>query len=56
MILHVEKECGRHGSVMHRHEHEAVTGWIIELCVLTIQVVALSLLAEVCLANNKCQR
>ena len=35
---------------MHRHEHEAGAGHIIELCVLTIQVVALSLPMDVCLA------
>ena len=36
---------------MHRHEHEAVTGCIIELCVLALQAGALSLALEVCLAT-----
>ena len=36
---------------MHQHEHEAVTGCVIELCVLALQASALSLLMEVCLAD-----
>ena len=40
-------------DIMHRHEHEAGAGHI-ELCVLTIQIVALNLPKDVCLAIN-CQ-
>ena len=48
----VEKECGRHESVMHRHEHEAATGCIIVLCFLALQADALSLLLRSVLGSR----